>query len=143
MNASLFRLSSVRSWRVFSAVLGLAGAAFAPLAQAATPTEMLAGYTAQAGRPADAARGQKIFTTRQGGEWSCASCHGALPTQGGKHASTGKPIKPLAPAFNPERFTDAAKTEKWFRRNCNDVMKRECSPAEKADVLSWLMTLKP
>ena len=40
-------------------------------------------------------------------------------------------------------LSDTAKAEKWFRRNCNDVMKRECSSAEKADVLSWLMTLKP
>jgi hypothetical protein len=65
-----------------------------------------------------------------------------VPTQAGKHASTGKPIAPLAPGFNPERLVDAAKTEKWFRRNCNDVMGRECSPAEKADVISWLRTLK-
>ena len=49
----------------------------------------------------------------------------------------------LAPAANAERFVDAAKVEKWFRRNCNDVMARECTPAEKADVLSWLMTLRP
>ena len=55
---------------------------------------------------------------------------------------TGKVIGPLAPAFNPERFTDAAKTEKWFRRNCNDVMGRECTAGEKADVLAWLLTLK-
>ena len=127
----------------FVAALGLAGATFAPLALAAGPAEILSGYTAQAGQPASPARGQKIFTTRQGGEWSCASCHGAVPTQTGKHASTEKAIKPLAPAFNPERFTDAAKSEKWFRRNCKDVMARECSAAEKADVLSWLMTLKP
>ena len=56
-------------------------------------------------------------------------------------AATGKPIAAMAPAFNPERFTDAAKTEKWFRRNCNDVIGRECSAAEKADVLGWLRTL--
>jgi hypothetical protein len=37
---------------------------------------------------------------------------------------------------------DATKTEKWFRRNCNDVMGRECSAAEKADVIAWLRTLK-
>ena len=40
------------------------------------------------------------------------------------------------------RKTDAAKTEKWFRRNCNDVVGRECSAGEKADVLSWLASLK-
>lgn len=66
----------------------------------------------------------------------------AVPTQAGKHASTGKPISALAPAFNPERFTDTAKTEKWFRRNCSDVAGRECTAAEKADVLSWLLALK-
>lgn len=110
---------------------------------AATPADLLSGYTAQAGTPAVPSRGQSFFTARHGREWSCASCHGAVPTQAARHASTGKVIQPLAPAFNPERFTDSAKTEKWFRRNCNDVLSRECSAAEKADVLGWLITLKP
>ena len=112
-------------------------------ALAATSAELLAGYTAQAGKPAAPARGQQLFTTTQGREWSCASCHAAVPSQAGKYASTGKAIGALAPAFNPERFTDPAKVEKWFRRNCNDVMARECTPAEKADLLAWLMTVKP
>lgn len=112
-------------------------------AQAATPAELQAGYTREAGAPASAERGQRFFTTRQGGEWSCSSCHGAVPMGSGKHASTGKVITPLAPAANAERFTDAAKVEKWFRRNCNDVAGRACTPAEKADVLAWLVTLKP
>ncbi|WP_034301874.1 DUF1924 domain-containing protein [Herbaspirillum sp. RV1423] len=110
---------------------------------AATPAELLSNYSAQAGSPAVPAPGQQLFVTRHGREWSCASCHGAVPTQTGKHASTGKLINAMAPAFNPERFTDAAKSEKWFRRNCNDVIGRECTAAEKADVLSWLLTLKP
>ncbi|MBT9504376.1 MAG: DUF1924 domain-containing protein [Burkholderiaceae bacterium] len=118
-------------------------AACAQVALAATPAELLAGYSAQAGVPAVPAAGQQLFTVRQGREWSCASCHGAVPTQAGKHAATGKAIAPLAPAFNPERFTDPAKAEKWFRRNCKDVLDRECSAAEKAHVLSWLLTLKP
>ena len=63
--------------------------------------------------------------------------------QPGRHASTGKPVTALAPAFNPERFSDPSKVEKRFRRNCNDVVGRECSAAEKADVLSWLTSLKP
>ncbi|OYU98985.1 MAG: cytochrome C, partial [Burkholderiales bacterium PBB5] len=88
-------------------------------------------------------RGQALFTSTHGREWSCSSCHGATPTQLGKHASTGKGIGALAPAFNAERFTDPAKVEKWFRRNCNDVLGRECSAGEKADVLAWLTTLKP
>jgi cytochrome c553 len=122
-----------------SALLGLA---WAVQANAATPADMLAQYSAQAGQAAQAARGQTFFTTKQGKEWSCASCHSASPTVEGKHASTGKVISPLAPAFNPDRFTDLAKTEKWFRRNCNDVVGRECSAAEKADVMAWLLTFK-
>jgi hypothetical protein len=118
-------------------------ACFSPAARAAAPAHLLAGYSAQAGASTLAERGQKLFTSRHGREWSCASCHGAVPTQAGKHASTGKLIGALAPAFNPERFTDPAKTEKWFRRNCNDVLGRECTAGEKADVLAWLLTLKP
>ena len=129
-------------YRSLLTMAALAGAALAPSVHAATPAELLSGYTAQAGAPAVPARGQQLFTTRHGKEWSCSSCHGAVPTLGGKHAATGKPIAALAPAFSAERFTDAAKTEKWFRRNCNDVVGRECSAAEKADVLGWLMTLK-
>ena len=90
----------------------------------------------------DPARGQAFFTQTHGREWSCASCHGPVPLGMGRHAGTGKAIEPLAPAANPRRFTDAAKTEKWFRRNCNDVLGRECSAGEKADVLAWLMSLK-
>ncbi len=110
---------------------------------ATTPTEQLSAYTANAAKPASPAQGQLLFTTKHGKEWSCSSCHGAVPGVDGKHAGTGKVIGPLAPAFNPVRFTDSAKTEKWFRRNCNDVMGRECTPEEKANVLSWLLTLKP
>ena len=112
-------------------------------ALAATPTELLSGYAAQAGATPLPARGQQFFNTSHGKDWQCASCHGALPTQAGKHAATGKPIAALAPAFNPERFTDQAKVEKWFRRNCKDVVGRECSAAEKADLLAWWLTLKP
>jgi hypothetical protein len=36
-----------------------------------------------------------------------------------------------------------AKVDKWFRRNCNDVLERECSAAEKADVLAYVIQLKP
>ena len=111
-------------------------------ALAATPAELLAGYTAQAGQPANAARGETFFKASHGQEWQCTSCHGKSPLVGGRHASTDKTIEPLAPAANPKRFTDSAKVEKWFRRNCKDVLARECTAAEKADVLAWLMTLR-
>jgi hypothetical protein len=86
-------------------------------------------------------RGEQWFKARHGGEWTCASCHTAEPRQAGKHAATGKSIAPLAPVANPERFTEPAKVEKWFRRNCNDVLGRACTPLEKGDVLAWLLSL--
>lgn len=124
-----------------AAALALCAAA----AQAADtdPAAQQARFTAEARRPADAAAGQLFFTRRHGGEWSCASCHGNPPTAAGKHANTGKVLEPLAPAFNRRAFTDSARVDKWFGRNCRDVLKRECSASEKADVLAWLNSLKP
>lgn len=123
-------------------VLALVACTMSVQARAADPAGLLSGYSAQAGTAPSPERGQRFFNATHGGEWSCASCHAASPTRPGRHASTGKAIEPLAPAFNPQRFTDPAKVEKWFRRNCKDVLERECSAAEKADVLAWLMTLK-
>lgn len=120
----------------------LATALCIPAAWSSTPAAQLSTLASQAGRSGNTAQGQQFFNAKHGREWSCASCHTAQPTVSGRHASTGKTISALAPAFNPERFTDTAKTEKWFRRNCNDVLARECSAGEKADVLAWLMTLK-
>lgn len=108
-----------------------------------TPAEQLSRWSAQAGAPGNAPRGQAFFNNRHGAEWSCASCHGTPPTRQGEHASTAKPIAPLAPAFNAKAFTDAARSDKWFRRNCKDVLSRECSAAEKADVLAYLLSLQP
>lgn len=126
--------------RIAAALIAVALPAAAP-AVVAGPAEQLAAYAAEAGAPGDAARGQRFFTARHGREWTCASCHGTPPVQAGRHAASGKTIAPLAPAVNPERFTDAAKTAKWFRRNCNDVVGRECSAGEKADVLAYLASL--
>lgn len=111
-------------------------------AQSTTPAQLQKAYEAAAGSPAQVERGRVFFTSRHGAEWSCASCHGQLPTGSGKHAVTAKSIDPLAPAFNPKAFTDERRVEKWFRRNCKDVTQRECTPGEKADVLAWLQTLR-
>ncbi|MBL8346548.1 MAG: DUF1924 domain-containing protein [Rubrivivax sp.] len=114
-------------------------------AQAAdtSPAEQLARFATLAGAPGQAERGRVFFTSRHGGEWSCASCHGQPPVATGKHASTGKAIEPLAPVANAKVFTDTARVDKWLRRNCNDVLKRECTSGEKADVLAYLVSLKP
>jgi hypothetical protein len=88
-----------------------------------------------------ARRGAEFFKTTHGREWSCASCHTQNPTAAGRHAKTNKEIAALAPAANAERFTRPDKVEKWFRRNCNDVLGRACSASEKGDVLAYLMSL--
>ena len=128
------------------AALCLWAAASPSQAADTTASQQLAHWSAQAGSPGNADKGKVFFNARHGGEWSCASCHGAPPTAQGKHASTGKSIAPLAPAFNPKAFTDTAKVDKWFRRNCNDVLSRECTAVEKADVLAYVSSfnaLKP
>ena len=108
---------------------------------AVTPQDLLKPYEAQSGK-ANSARGEQFFNTKHGKEWSCASCHENPPNHDAKHIVTGKVIKPLAPSANPARFTDEVKAEKWFKRNCNDVLGRDCTTQEKADVLSWLITIK-
>jgi len=91
---------------------------------------------------ASATRGEKFFHSLGTKDWRCSTCHTDNPAAVGKHATTGKPIEPLAPAANGERFVRADKVDKWFKRNCNDVLERACSPAEKADLLAYLITVK-
>ena len=126
------------------AITLLAAGLSAP-ARAITPSELLADYSARAGAAAQPERGQRLFTTRGGRELdlSCSSCHTSVPSRIGTHALSDKPIPPLAPAFNKERFTDKSKVERYFRLNCTEVLGRDCTAAEKADVLSWLLTFKP
>mgnify|MGYP001587256873 CR=1 FL=1 len=124
----------------------VAGFATQP-AFALTPNEVLATIkTEAAGTPGFqgfyAARGESFFKATHGSDWSCASCHGDNPAVPGKHAKTSKVIQPLAPAANAERFADMAKVEKWFKRNCNDVLGRACTAQEKGDVLTYLLTIR-
>lgn len=122
----------------------------ATAAQAATPAELLAGYRAEAARQVagfqpDARRGAEFFARRFGVSDkmpACASCHMEKPTQTGRHVVTDKTIKPLAPTANDQRFTELAKTEKWFGRNCKEVVGRECSAAEKADFVAFMMEVR-
>jgi len=115
-------------------------------AAADTPQQLIAGYTAQAagsqpGFTPSADRGRQFYLNRfaQAEKMpNCAACHTDKPTAPGTHAITGKAIQPLAPAANPERLTSSSKVEKWFKRNCSEVVGRECSAAEKADFLQFL-----
>ncbi|MBI3223408.1 MAG: DUF1924 domain-containing protein [Nitrosomonadales bacterium] len=137
-------------FRIYT-VIGLVSVAAMGLATqpafAQTPNETLASFkTAAAGdakfQGFSATRGEQFFKAKHGKEWSCASCHTDNPAAPGKHANSGKDIQPLAPSANAERFTDMAKVEKWFKRNCNDVLGRVCTAQEKGDVLSYLLTVK-
>ncbi len=136
--------------RTCTLLLALAACAAASAATpAATPTSLATLYAEEARREAgaftglSAERGARFFQSTHGNDWSCATCHTARPTVAGKHAKTGKAIAPLAPAANPDRFNDLAVVEKWFKRNCNDVLGRACTAQEKGDVLAWLLAQKP
>jgi cytochrome c553 len=99
----------------------------------------------QAGFTPSAKRGEALFRQRFANNDkmpACTSCHTDSPLNAGQHAVTGKAIRPLAVAANGQRFSDPAKVEKWFRRNCNDTLNRICSAQEKADVMAWLLAQK-
>ena len=119
----------------------------AKLAFAETPIEVLAALQAEASslpgfQEFSATRGENFFKTKHNHDLSCSKCHTENPAAQGKHSETDKIIKPLAPAANEERFTDLKKVAKWFKRNCNDVLDRECTAQEKGDVLAYLLTVK-
>ncbi len=125
------------------AVFGLA----AQPALAETPEQVLESFQHEASAIADfqgfsATRGESFFKTKHSHNLSCATCHTDDPAAQGKHSETDKLIKPLAPAANEERFTDMKKVAKWFKRNCNDVLDRECTAQEKGDVLAYLLTVR-
>lgn len=134
--------------RLFCSSLATLGLASAAALAADTPGSLMAQYAQAAGVPVSAlsaTHGAALYRTEHPGRnaqpVSCASCHTANPKQAGR-TRVGKAIEPLAPAANPERFTDAAKVEKWFRRNCQDVLQRECSAQEKGDFVAWLSQVK-
>lgn len=138
----------MHTFRSIAAVLLAGSLGLAALTvSAATPAEIQKEFeaAARAGTPGfsafSAQRGKQFFNATHGNDWSCASCHTASPVATGRHAKTGKAIAPLAPSANPRRFADAAKVEKWFKRNCNDVLGRVCTAQEKGDVLAYLMSL--
>ncbi|MBS4018363.1 MAG: DUF1924 domain-containing protein [Dechloromonas sp.] len=106
-------------------------AAYATAAKAANPA--FAGFSA--------ARGEKLHVTNfalgKPDTPACTSCHGNDPRAAGK-TLTGKLIDPVAQSVSPRRYADPAKVEKWFKRNCNEVLGRECTPLEKGDWLTFV-----
>lgn len=129
------------------AVLAIAGLAIASLAgvcQAGPREEILATYAAQAGTAEfSAARGAELYSRNFAGGKpdtpACTSCHGKDVRTGGR-TLTGKSIDPVAVSASPQRYTDPAKVEKWFKRNCNEVLGRECTAREKGDWLAFMIS---
>lgn len=109
--------------------------------------DQLARYAsaAKAGNPAfsgfSAERGKTLHTQNFAGGKpdtpACTTCHGK-DTRAAGRTPAGKAIDPVAVSAAPSRYTDPAKVEKWFKRNCNEVLGRECSAQEKGDWLSFM-----
>lgn len=120
------------------------------VSQAETPQQIGQTYAAEAtARQASftpaARRGEELFRQRFSNNAkmpACTSCHTDSPLNAGQHAITGKSIRPLAVVANAERFTDPAKVEKWFGRNCKEVVGRACTPAEKADFVTYMSEVR-
>lgn len=91
------------------------------------------------------ANGENFYRTERvnskGEKVSCMTCHTTDPKAEGK-TRANKIIDPLAPVANKERFTDMAKVEKWFKRNCKDVYDRECTVLEKGNFTKFMMSIK-
>jgi len=88
-------------------------------------------------------RGKTLFVTRYASGKpetpACTSCHTQDPTQSGQ-TRAGKQIDPLAISRTPDRYSNKRKVEKWFRRNCNSVLGRACSPVEKGDFITFMQS---
>lgn len=136
----------MNSLRLITALLGLACLSSLP-AQAGPREDLLAGYAREAGLPGPAAfsasRGEALHQRQAGGGKadtpSCTSCHGQDPRLAGR-TRTGKAIAPMAASASPERYTDPAKVEKWFKRNCDEVLGRACTPQEKGDWIAYMLS---
>lgn len=125
------------------AVVALAGTL--PVRSFANPVQDSYRAAAKQENPAfkdfSATAGRKLYSSKVG-DLACASCHTDSPLAAGKHVKTNKEILPLAPAANPKRFSDFANVEKWFKRNCNDVLKRACTAQEKGDFMAYVLSVK-
>jgi hypothetical protein len=130
------------------ALLACAAMLLAGAAQAGVREDQLAQYAsaAKAANPGFAGfsseRGKTLHTQNfTGGKPdtpACTSCHGKDPRGTGK-TPTGKTIDAMAASVTPTRYTDPAKVEKWFKRNCTEVLGRVCTPLEKGDWLTFML----
>ena len=129
--------------RCFGSIAVLVLSCLAPAAYAEADFGSLYRHFARAGGSNFSAERGRILWLKEhtgpGGEaLNCASCHGSDLHKTGKHNRSGKLIEPMAPSVNKLRYTDPEKVEKWFVRNCKQVLKRECTAQEKGDIIRYL-----
>lgn len=135
--------------KMFAAAIGTV-AVFVTTSTFAGPKEDLLAQYATTAKAASAgftgfsaARGKTLhtqtFASGKADTPACTSCHGDDPRSSGR-SRTGKAIEPMAASLVPSRYTDPAKVEKWFKRNCNEVLGRECTPLEKGDWLAYMLS---
>lgn len=107
---------------------------YAAEARAATPT--FSGFSAARGKTLHS----QNFAGGKADTPACVSCHGTDPRAAGRTRS-GKAVEAMAVSVTPTRYLDAAKVEKWFRRNCSEVLGRACNAREKGDWLTYMSQL--
>ena len=81
-------------------------------------------------------------TVAHEGQFPCRACHITLHKPWDGRSATKRQIPPLAPSANPDRFTREGNVEAWFGWNCKLLLKRECTPVEKGDLITWLLTIE-
>ena len=112
-------------FRTIPALLACAAILFAGAAQAGVREDQFAQYasTAKAETPGfagfSAERGKTLHTLKMS------------LVDGAREA--------MAASVTPARYTDPAKVEKWFKRNCTEVLGRVCTAQEKGDWLTFML----
>lgn len=105
---------------------------YASAAKAANPA--FGGFSAERGKTLH----NQNFTGGKPDTPACTSCHGKDTRSAGR-APSGKAIDAMALSTSPTRYTDPVKVEKWFKRNCTEVLGRVCTDQEKGDWLTFML----
>jgi hypothetical protein len=73
----------------------------------------------------------------------CRACHVIIDEEHPNPKQAKKRyIEAFAPAANHKRFSDLTLVDKYFKLNCQMVLKRECTIIEKGDLIAWLLTVE-
>jgi hypothetical protein len=73
----------------------------------------------------------------------CRACHVINDEEHPDPQSAKKRvIEPFTPGANPKRFTDFEVVERFFKTNCQLLLKRECTAREKGDLITYLLSVE-